>query len=248
MITFHQPLPPADLATVRDNWLRLVEDVAKAAADAGRTAADVQIVGVTKYVDPPTAACLVAAGCHHLGENRPQKLWEKAQWMQQQSSDPDRIRWHMIGHLQRNKIRRTVPLLHLLHSVDSPRLATALSEVVSDSREADAAPLDVLLEVNVTGDESKTGMLPDQARQTLESLLAQPAIRVQGLMGMAGIAADPAECRRQFATIRQLRDDWQSEYSMVLPQLSMGMSGDFAEAIAEGATIIRVGTRLFAGL
>ena len=244
MITFQQPLPPADLATVQANWLQLVDDVAKAAEDAGRQPNDVQIVGVTKYVDPPTAACLVAAGCRDLGENRPQKLWEKAQWMQQQASDPDSIRWHMIGHLQRNKIRRTVPLLHLLHSVDSPRLAAALSE----SLEPDGAPLNVLLEVNVTGDESKTGLLPDQTRQTLETLLAQPAIRVRGLMGMAGITADPAECRRQFATIRQLRDSWQSEYSMVLPELSMGMSGDFAEAIAEGATLIRVGTRLFAGL
>lgn len=244
MITFQQSLPPADLATVQSNWLRLVDDVAKAAEDAGRQAADVQIIGVTKYVDPPTAACLVAAGCRDLGENRPQTLWQKAQWMQQQASAPDSIRWHMIGHLQRNKIRRTVPLLHLLHSVDSPRLAAALS----DSLEPDDAPLNVLLEVNVTGDDSKTGLPPEQARQTLESLLTQPTIRVQGLMGMAGITADVAECRQQFATIRQLRDTWQSEYGILLPQLSMGMSGDFAAAIAEGATMIRVGTRLFAGL
>ncbi len=244
MTTFQQPLPPADLATVRTNWLRLVDDVAQAAADAGRQPDEVQIVGVTKYVDPPTAACLVAAGCRDLGENRPQKLWEKVQWMQQQASDPASIRWHMIGHLQRNKIRRTVPMLHLLHSVDSPRLAAALSE----SLEPDAAPLNVLLEVNVTGDDSKTGLPPDQARQTLDSLLTQPMIRVQGLMGMAGITANVSECRQQFATIRQLRDTWQSEYGILLPQLSMGMSGDFAAAIAEGATIIRVGTRLFAGL
>lgn len=244
MITFQQPLPPADLATVQANWLRLVDDVAKAAEDAGRQPDDIQIVGVTKYVDPPAAACLVAAGCRDLGENRPQKLWEKAQWMQQQASDPDSIRWHMIGHLQRNKIRRTVPLLHLLHSVDSPRLAAALSESLDPA----GGPLNVLLEVNVTGDDSKTGLPPDQARQTLESLLTQPAIRVQGLMGMAGITADVAECRQQFATIRQLRDSWQSDYDILLPQLSMGMSGDFAAAIAEGATIIRVGTRLFTGL
>jgi pyridoxal phosphate enzyme (YggS family) len=220
---------------------RVRERIAAAAERGGRRAEEVKLVGVTKYVDAASAALLVAAGCQDLGESRPQELWSKA-------ADPrlEGAKWHLVGHLQRNKVPRTLPLVTLIHSVDSERLLAAIDE--------HAARVDrvagVLLEINCSGEAAKHGLSLDAARQLVEQLDRYPHARVLGLMTMARLEGGPASAREDFALLRRLRDELQARCpsGVVLGELSMGMSGDFEEAIAEGATIVRVGSALFEGL
>lgn len=214
--------------------------MAAAATAAGRRAEDVRLVAVTKYVDAATTRLLVSAGCGDLGESRPQQLWDKHAAL----ADLD-VRWHLIGHLQRNKVRRTAPLLHMLHSGDSLRL---LSEI-NDAR-GDAAPLPVLLEVNVSGDAAKHGFSPIEVEPLLDDLSRLKRLEVRGLMCMAGLEGSAADARREFASLRELRDRlrnaWRGRFE--LDELSMGMSGDFEAAVAEGSTMVRVGSALFEGI
>jgi pyridoxal phosphate enzyme (YggS family) len=181
---------------------------------------------------------IVAAGCHDLGESRPQQLWDKAATM---SDLP--VRWHMIGHLQRNKVRRTLPLLSMVHSIDSPRLLAAIDE-------ERPAQLPVLLEVNISGDATKTGMPPHELEAILPELANYKNIVVRGLMCMAGLEGDLSEARRDFSALRELRDRLRRKCPPTIPldELSMGMSGDYEIAIEEGATLVRVGSALFEGV
>lgn len=222
-----------------ENWNAVVDEVHQCASSAGRDVDSVTIVGVSKYVDAETTQLLVEAGCRHLGENRPQSLWQKAETL---SLDPS-VRWHMIGHLQRNKIRRTLRCRPIIHSVDSGRLLAAIAE---QSTELDE-PMSLMLEVNISGERAKTGMLADELAGLLERLPIG-GVRVIGLMAMAGWGTDRDEARRQFAATRTLRDRLTAQSGIELPELSMGMSGDFAEAIAEGSTMVRIGSRLFEGV
>lgn len=230
-----------DPQRIAHSWNRVRDAVADAAVAAGRAPSSVTIVGVSKYVDAPTTAALLAAGCRDLGESRPQCLWQKAEWFDQQGDLAELPRWHLVGHLQRNKVRRTLPLVNLIHSVDSPRLLDALhSEAVALGRIAR-----VLLEVNVSGEQAKTGLPPDAAERLLQQTLSVPQVQVIGLMAMAGWGTAGDDARRQFARLRALRDRWQDASGAPLPELSMGMSNDFAEAVQEGATMVRIGTALF---
>jgi pyridoxal phosphate enzyme (YggS family) len=225
----------ANLALVR-------ERIAAAAQSAGRLPEEVRLVAVTKYVDAATTRLLVDAGCHDLGESRPQQLWEKAA-----SLEDLPIRWHMIGHLQRNKVRRTLPLVHLVHSGDSVRL---LEEFDRERAAAAAEPLPVLLEVNVSGEAAKGGFRPEELPAQVETLVGLKHLEIRGLMAMAALTDDPAAARADFAKLRAFRDrlrrEWHGRFA--LDDLSMGMSGDFEAAIAEGATIVRIGSALFEGL
>ncbi len=230
---------PSSFARLKDNWLRVCDEVAQAAAASGRGPSDVRVIGVSKYVDADTTGALVEAGCHALGESRPQQLWTKAESL----SLGDTVRWHLIGHLQRNKIRRTLRYDPVVHSVDSQRLLEAIAdEAVLRDYQAD-----VLLEVNISGDQAKTGFAPDGLGRVLANL-PPSGVRVLGLMAMAGWGTDPDDARRQFAKTRQLRDELASVTGCELSELSMGMSGDFVAAIAEGATMVRIGSRLFEGV
>ena len=234
---------PKDRERLEENWRRVVDEVTRATVASGRPADAVRIIGVTKYVDTSLTEALVDVGCHDLGENRPQSLWSKADAI----ADKD-IRWHLIGHLQRNKLRRTLQYPVLIHSIDSNRLLKAVSdELDSPGENAKPAKADVLVEVNISGDETKTGMTTAQIRELFESL-PYSHVNILGLMAMAGWGTDPDESRRQFAAVRELRDQLAIEFGLPLTQLSMGMSGDFAEAIAEGATMIRIGSRIYEGL
>ena len=227
------------LERIQDNWGLVREEVAAATAAAGRTPDDVTVIGVTKYVDAEYTAKLIQAGCADLGENRPQVLWSKAE----SPGFPSDIRWHMIGHLQTNKVRRLLRYQPLIHSVDSERLLGVIAKE-SVAREVKTR---VLLEVNISGDTEKTGMSATQ----LEELMQQPipeGIEVVGLMAMAGLAADSGEIQRQFDAVRELRDHLVTASGLALPELSMGMSGDFQQAIRAGATMVRIGSRLFEGL
>jgi pyridoxal phosphate enzyme (YggS family) len=209
--------------------------LAAACRRAGRRRQDVTLVAVTKTASVAAAAALVDLGVLDLGESRPQELWRKA------AALPRAVRWHLIGHLQRNKIERTLPLVHRIHSVDSPRLLTALEQA--------GRPLEVLLEVNCSGEASKHGFAPDEVSGLAPALAALRHLRVVGLMTMAAAEDDPEHCRPTFARLRALRESLRDAApAHPLNELSMGMSNDFEVAVEEGATLVRLGSVLFEGL
>jgi len=233
-------------ARLHDNLAAVRERIAAACRRAGRPADDVRLVGVTKYVSAELTAALVAAGCRDLAESRPQALWAKAEALAGVEPPP---RWHLVGHLQRNKVRRTIGVATLLHTLDSTRLLHVL--------EAEAAllgrPCDVLVEVNLAGDLGRTGLPAEEVAPLLAAAAGCGHVRVRGLMGMASVpeGLDAAgQARRQFAELRELRDRLRAETPapVTLDELSMGMSGDYEEAILEGATLVRVGSALWEGV
>ena len=226
---------------VCDNLKRVRERIARACESAGRDQGDVRLVGVTKYVDADTARLLVECGCVELGESRPQSLWEKAEALGDTG-----IQWHQIGHLQRNKVRRTLLHVALVHSVDSERL---LKSIDNEARSLDRS-VDVLVEVNISGDASKHGFRPSDVRIVREQAAACQRVNVRGLMGMAGRESSLDEARRQFGELRTLRDQLRLTDGADddMHELSMGMSHDLELAIEQGATIVRVGSALFEGI
>jgi PLP dependent protein len=231
------PTPASQIAT---NLADLQARIAAAAERSGRRPEEVRLVAVTKYVEPETIRRLVAAGCTLLGENRPQQLWHKAEAL---ADLP--VTWHMIGHLQRNKVRRTLPLVAMVESADSPRLVAAIDEVAAGLERR----VPVLLEVNVSGEEAKHGFAPDGVRSFLDELAGYRHVEVRGLMCMARWGGGPDAARRDFATLRELRDRLRPRCpeGVVFDELSMGMSGDFEEAVEEGATMVRIGSALYEG-
>jgi hypothetical protein len=195
----------------------------------------VTLVAVTKSVAWEVAA-IAAELIPDLGENRPQELWRKAATIT--------ARWHLIGHLQRNKLDRTVPLVALIHSVDSERLLESL-DAFGRKR---VTPIPVLLEVNCSREAAKGGFSGEAVSALTDKLGSLPGIAVRGLMTMAAYTDNPEQARPTFAELRRLRDDLRARTGLELPELSMGMSGDFEVAIEEGASIVRIGTLLFEGL
>ena len=153
-------------------------------------------------------------------------------------------RWHLIGHLQRNKIDRTAPLVTLVHSADSERVLEALAAFGAKR----GAPVPALLEVNCSREAAKGGFSPEALPALGDRLAAQPGVEVRGLMTMAAYSDNPEDARPAFAELRRLRDELRTRTGLELPELSMGMSGDFEVAAEEGATLVRVGTTLFEGL
>ena len=226
------------LQRIADNVAAIRQRIAEAAQRSGRSAADVTLVAVTKYVGAAEVEALLAAGCRDFGESRPQELWEKAARF---SGQP--LRWHMIGHLQRNKAKRTLPHVTLLHSGDSQRLLEAVDQQSQDARR----PIDALLEVNISGDAAKHGFAPHELEPSLPRLALLRQVRIRGLMAMSGLEGTADDARADFARLRQLRDRLLSVCppEISLSELSMGMSGDFEAAIEEGATLVRIGSALF---
>lgn len=224
---------------LRENLDRVREMIAEAAKASGRVAEDVCLIGVTKYVDIETTQALYELGCHDLGESRPQQLWSKSEAMAHLSP-----RWHMIGHLQRNKTKRTIPLLSVLHSGDSLRLLQAVHDDWPH-----AEPLPTLIEVNISGDSAKHGFPPAEIPPALRQIAALNHLKIVGLMGMASLEGGRDQAQKDFAALRELRNTLQSDCpdEISLDELSMGMSHDFDLAIQEGATMVRVGSSLFEG-
>jgi PLP dependent protein len=227
-------------ATVAENLARIREQIDEAARRSGRTASEVRLVGVTKYVGIETTRALAAAGLADLGESRPQELWSKADTLADLN-----IRWHLVGHLQRNKVRRTLPCTWLIHSADSRRL---LAEIDREAGHLGLTP-QMLIEVNVSGDAAKHGLPPEEAAPLLPELATMRNLRVVGLMTMASLHGGREQARRDFARLRELRDRLAPHCpgEISLGELSMGMSEDFDIAIEEGATMVRVGSALFEG-
>jgi pyridoxal phosphate enzyme (YggS family) len=225
---------------LQDRLAAVEERLQAACARAGRPRSEVTLVAVTKTVSPRVAACLVELGVQNLGENRPQELWRKA------AALPPEVHWHLVGHLQRNKIKRTLPLVHLVHSVDSLRLLEALDQEAGRQHR----PIPVLLEVNASGEPGKNGFRPEEIPDLAPHFTRLANLKVSGLMTMAALEEEPQNCRPAFALLRQLRERLRSELGPAYPleHLSMGMSNDFEVAVEEGATLVRLGTVLLEGL
>jgi len=212
-----------DPARLKANADRVREEIAAAARRAGRDPGDVELLVAVKYVDTGDIGALADAGLTLLGENRAQQLEAKvAAW-------PDRgLRWHFIGQLQSRKVKAILPLVELIHSVASDSALTQLGKHATPDTE-------ILVEVNIAGEEGKAGIPPEE----LPAFIERAPVRVAGLMGMPPFAEDPEESRPHFAALRELA----AQHG--LRHLSMGTSQDFAVAVEEGATIVRVGSVLF---
>jgi pyridoxal phosphate enzyme (YggS family) len=225
---------------IRQNYRELKDRIETALQESGRGPGECRLIAVTKYVDVASVAVLAEAGCRDFGESRPQEIWKKSPAFE------THIRWHLIGHLQRNKVRRTLPMVHCVHSVDSLRL---LELIGSDSASL-AQPLSWLLEINISGDNDKTGISETEGEMLLArwQTMAEsyPQLSLAGLMGMARLEGGTEHARRDFEALRNLRDRWVGRFGISLPELSMGMSHDFVQAIQEGATMVRIGSSLFA--
>ncbi len=176
-----------------------------------------------------------------MAESRPQELWSKAELLQDAG-----VTWHLVGHLQRNKVRRTVQVASWIHSVDSEKLLQAIAEEATTAGRF----VEVLLEVNVSGDEAKHGFRPEDLASALSRIPSSTAVAIRGFMTMARRQGGQEVARRDFAKLRQLRDELAVDAAehISLDELSMGMSGDYEQAIAEGATMVRVGRALYKGL
>lgn len=228
-------LPIGQLAK---NYQSVLDRIESAATAAGREPGDICLVAVTKYVDEEVVRQLYDLGCRHFGESRPQALWQKAESLKGLD-----IQWHMIGHLQTNKVRRTLPSLCLLHSGDSLKLLS----LVNEEAERIETQTDVLCEVNISGDETKHGFTEEHLLESIESIGQLKHICVKGLMAMASRSGGVERAKMDFERMESLRQklvDRQID-GVSMDELSMGMSGDFEQAIAHGATLVRVGSVLF---
>lgn len=223
------------MVAIRDNLERVRAEIAAAALAVGRRPESVRLIAVSKTMPPAAILAAYAAGQRDFGENKVQEYSDKSPRL------PADIAWHLIGHLQRNKAKPALGAA-LLHALDSDRLAERLDAL---ALEAGLARVEFLIQVNVTGEVSKSGVVPAGLEPLLASCLRLPRLRCRGLMTMARFEADGAELHRTFAALREARDRLAQACGVPLPELSMGMSGDFREAIAEGATLVRIGTAIF---
>ena len=222
--------------TLPDRLAAVRTVITEAAAKAGRAAEEVELVAVSKTHPPEAVTEAIDAGQLLFGESRVQEARAKIPLL------PGRARWHFIGHLQRNKIRHALGLgFELLHGIDTLDTARDLDRIAG---EAGAFPK-LLLEVNVAGESSKYGFSPKKIREQMEELLGLERLQIEGLMTIAPLALAAEASRPHFVTLRELRDALQTEFRVPLPRLSMGMSGDYAVAVEEGATLVRVGTAIF---
>ena len=226
------------MSRLQENLAAVQAEIRAAATAAGRDENAVKLLVVSKTMPLFLLEQLYDLGIREFGENRESELEAKAEEM------PDDVIWHFIGPVQSNKIRKIVRCAGVIHSVDSVEKLLKFDRI---AKEEGKTP-EIFLEVNVSGEASKGGMTPDQLPEAVRMALTCTAVKCCGLMTMAPLAAEKEELLHIFNTLRTLRDRAEAEFSCSLPQLSMGMSGDFPEAIACGATIVRVGSRIFAGV
>jgi pyridoxal phosphate enzyme (YggS family) len=223
------------MSSIADNLDRVRQQISTAAAKSGRRSNDVELVAITKTHPVDNVREAIEAGQILLGESRVQEARAKIPEL------PSNCRWHFVGHLQKNKIRHALPLFEMFHGIDSFELARDINRIA----EEDGAHPNVLLQVNVAGEGSKFGFAPDALGEQMEALLALPRLSIEGLMCIPPLAVESEDSRKFFVQVRELRDSLEKEFSLKLPQLSMGMTQDFPIAIEEGATLVRVGTAIF---
>lgn len=226
--------------SLRDNIARVHERIDAAKRRAGRSDT-VTLVAVSKTQAAGHVAAAYREGLRIFGENRVEEAGPKAEAVAALVAPSPPPQWHMIGHLQSRKAAAVLPWAELVHSVDSPKLASRLSRAVPTGQQ-----LTVLLEVNVSGEASKDGFAPESLAAAVETILELPGLCIEGLMTMAPLAEDPEETRPVFRQLRLLRDEMARRYPAASwRHLSMGMTDDFEIAIEEGATLIRIGRAIF---
>jgi PLP dependent protein len=223
------------MASIAKNLERVSEQIAQAAAKAGRAVNEIELVAITKTHPAEKVREAVEAGHALFGESRVQEARAKIPEL------PSNLRWHFVGHLQKNKIRQALPLFELFHGVDSLALAQEMNRFAAEDGERPR----VLLEVNVAGEGSKFGFKAETLRAEIGSLLAMPRLSIEGLMCIPPLAEQAEASRKFFVQLRELRDSLEKEFDMKFPHLSMGMTQDFSVAVEEGATLVRVGTAIF---
>ncbi len=222
-------IAPASAEAVRAGVERVQERIERSCARAGRDPATVTLVAISKGHPVDAIHAGYAAGLRHFGENRIQEAVPK---IEQARSDGVEATWHLVGHLQSNKAKAAANAFDVIHSVDSARLLTRLDA-------AAPAPRDVLVQVNVAAEPQKQGVAPEALDELIEAARATNALRLQGLMTIAPLAADPEQARPVFRSLQLLAE------RLGLAALSMGMTDDFEVAIEEGATLVRVGRAIF---
>jgi len=220
---------------IDENVAHIRKRIADACARSGRRPEDVTLIAVTKTFGVEAVRNVLASGINDIGENFVQEFVQKHEEIASLN-----VRWHFIGHLQRNKVKEIVGRVQLIHSVDSLRLAEAIAKRAT----AIGTMTDILLEVNTSGEDSKYGVTPDETTSLYRAACGLEGVRILGLMTIGPFLPDPEQSRPSFRTLRLLRDSLRTAPSE-LPVLSMGMSGDFEIAIEEGATLVRIGTALF---
>ena len=222
---------------LKDNLSSVEEKVAAACKRANRDRSEVKLIAVSKTNPVPVLKEAYDLGVRVFGENKVQELTEKIEAL------PDDIEWHMIGHLQRNKVKYIVGKVALIHSVDSYRLAEEIN--IQAKKRGIVVP--ILIEVNVAGEQSKFGVRPEDTLQLVKDVSELDGVRIQGLMTIAPYVVDSEENREFFHKIRDLSIDIANENidNVSMETLSMGMTGDYEVAIEEGATMVRVGTGIF---
>lgn len=226
------------MSRIADHLAQIREQIAGAALKAGRNPSDVKLLAVSKTFPPQDVLEAFQAGQFRFGENRVQELAGKAPLL------PKELEWHLIGHLQSNKAAKAVEFANWIHSVDSPGL---VGKIASAARNL-SRTVRILLEVNISGEESKFGLRSyEDVKQTVEAVLAEDSLQLCGLMTMAELNAGGPRTRSTFAGLRTMKERLETEFRIPLPELSMGMSSDFEEAIAEGSTLVRIGTAIFGG-
>jgi len=233
-----------DVAAVESNLAEIRGHVARAAGRAGRAAEDVTIIGVSKTFPAEAIRAAYSFGLRDFGENRVQEFEGKHPMLDELDAS-----WHLIGHLQSNKVRRAVQLFGAVDSVDSLSLAEKLNSICAELAAGHPGRLTVLMEVRLAPEDSKNGVLPEDLPALVEAVLDLSHLEIRGLMAIPPFFEDTERVRPYFKKLRELRDDMRARFvpgdSPLLRELSMGMSHDFEIAIEEGATQIRVGTALF---
>ena len=235
--------------SIADNIKRVEDSIATACAEVGRNPAEVTLIAVSKQKTAKDIVSASSAGIKHFGENRVEEGIEKIELVN--SMVLESITWHMVGHVQSRKAKRVLPLFDVVQSVDSLRLAQKLSSLA----EAQNRTLDVLLEINISGEASKYGfqgynwcrsnMIKERLWQDIGGIVQLSNLRVKGLMTMAPYGAVSDEVRTIFANLFALREELASVFAVSLPELSMGMTDDYQIAIEEGATMVRIGRAIF---
>jgi pyridoxal phosphate enzyme (YggS family) len=223
------------MSQVADNLEEVKSRIAAAAHGAGRDPGEVRLVAVSKKVDLDRLRQAAAAGHHLFGENYVQEAKGKI------AALGPGLSWHLVGSLQTNKARDAVALFDLIHTVDRLRLAQALDQAAGRLDQVQ----EILIQVNLAGEETKSGAAPEEVPDLLQEAARLPHLKVMGLMTMPPWFDDPEAVRPYFRALRELRDRLRHMLALPLPELSMGMSGDYEVAVAEGATLVRVGTAIF---
>ncbi len=221
--------------TIAGNIEEVTKRIAEAAVSAGRSVEEVTLVAVTKTRVPEEISQAVEAGLRVFGENRVQEAKSKYRLL------PESLSWHMIGHLQRNKAKDAVAIFDCIHSLDSVRVADEVEKRCA----AIGKTMDVLLEVNVSGEEAKFGLKREELEEVVRHVLSFPHLRLKGLMTMAPFVDDAETVRPVFRGLREVRDRINETGLCHLKDLSMGMTQDYEVAVQEGATMVRIGSAIF---